>query len=303
MFERTYGGGDAVAPPRAAGPRGRETYDVRFAGGRHFRMYDDPGTFRVSRAGIALGNHLVRGLDGSESTVRILEIGTGSGAIAMLLRAMGFTSVVATDVCPAAVSTARRNERVNFGDSVIDFHQSDLFPRPASAPPELYDLIVFNPPGWRTPSDALRAQLESRQPSLNLEAMFYGDSVLLRFLRQLPDHLAPHGRAIVGLNSLLGIASIFAASQPPDRPPGAGLALRSQLLERLEFPLLFYTEEWLEARELLFAEFRQGRRDYAATYVTKGETIHWFYEITEVTVDALGTDRPPLQPLQPSRPV
>ncbi|GAA2425354.1 class I SAM-dependent methyltransferase [Streptomyces macrosporus] len=277
-----------------------ETYEACFDLGHRFRLLDRPGTFRVSRAGLALGDHLVRNLRESEIAGRILEIGTGSGAIALLLRNMGAKSVTAIDISASAVSTAKQNELENFGDSVIDFWHGDLFPGSETGKEELFDLIVFNPPGWRAPSELLKAELDRKQSSLNLEAMFYGDSVLLRFLQQLPEHLADNGRAIVGLNSLLGISDIFDASRSTHRPRDKS-TLHSRLLERIEFPLLFYTDEWLEMRNSLLAQFEQGRQEYAATYVTKGETIHWFYEITEVTVKAPATDPLSSQSLESSR--
>ncbi|MEV6595775.1 class I SAM-dependent methyltransferase [Actinoplanes sp. NPDC051346] len=278
MAEGLEGGDAATASEPVC-----ETYEACFDRGHRFRLYDRQGTFRLSQAGLALGDYLVRNLRESEITGRILDVGTGSGAIALLLRDLGATSIAATDISASAVATARQNELENFGDPAIDFWHSDLFPGGGTDQRELFDLIVFNPPGWRTPSDLLKAELEDKHHSLDLEAMFYGDSVLLRFLRLLPDHLAPNGRAIIGLNSLIGIADIFGRSRSTDRA-GDDASIHSRLLERIELPLLFYTEEWSQVRSSLLAQFEQGRHDYAATYVTKGDTIHWFYEITEVTV-------------------
>ncbi|MBW4702640.1 MULTISPECIES: class I SAM-dependent methyltransferase [unclassified Micromonospora] len=280
--------------PPVGGPDG-DTYEAEFGCGHHFRLFDRPGTFHVSRAGIALGDYLVRSLRGRDITGRILEIGTGSGAIALLLRHLGATSVTATDISASAVATARQNELANFGVPTIDFWHSDLFPPAVDGEPALFDLIVFNPPGWRTPSDNLIAELDEKHHSLGLEAMFYGDSVLLRFLQQLPDHLTANGRAIIGLNSLIGIADIFTRSRST-HPPQDGSVIRSRLLERIEIPLLFYTDEWLQVKNSLLAQFEKGRQEYAASYVTKGDTIHWFYEITEVTVQGQ-----PTAPVLPGR--
>jgi release factor glutamine methyltransferase len=277
MPEELNDGRDAASGP------GCETYDACFERGHRFRLLDRPGTFRVSQAGLALGDYLVRNLRDSEIAGRTLDIGTGSGAIALLLRSMGATSVTATDISASAVSTARQNELANFDDSTIDFCHSDLFPKAEDGEPALFDLIVFNPPGWRTPSELLIAELDEKHRSLDLEAMFYGDSVLLRFLQQLPQHLTENGRAIVGLNSLIGIADIFGRSRSTHASRG-GSTVHSRLLERIEIPLLFYTDEWLEIRNSLLDQFERGRQEYAAAYVTRGDTIHWFYEITEVTV-------------------
>ena len=248
------------------------TYDVTFHGDHTFRLLDRSKTFHVSRAGIALGDHLVRNLRASELTGRILEVGTGSGAIALLLRRMGATEILATDISASSVQTAKENELVNFGSAAIDFRNGDLFPDGAGR----FDLIVFNPPGWRTPSNILKAELDKKRHSLDLDAMFYGDNILLRFLHQLPKHLTAGGRAVIGLNSLIGIDDILHRGHDD---------LRSRLMERLEFPLFFYTDEWAEVRASLLSEFERGRQEYAASYVAKGDTIHWFYEITEVAVD------------------
>lgn len=266
-------------------------YEAAFAAGHRFSLLDRPDTFRVSQAGLALGNHLVANLRREELAGRVLELGTGSGAIALLLRSLGATSIVAADISAPAVDAARANEAANFGDPLIDFRHSNLFPADDKGP---YDLVVFNPPGWRAPSAGLLAELARSHPALGPETMFYAEDVLLKFLRELPEHLAESGRAIVGLNSLIGIADIFARSRPT-RGGREGVAVLPRLLERHEFPLLFYTEQWRELRESLLAQFERGREEYAATYTTRGDTIHWYYEITEVTVRELVPD--PLLPL------
>jgi release factor glutamine methyltransferase len=260
-----------------------ETYDACFDNGHHFRLLDRKETFRVSQAGLALGDYLVRNVRESELAGRVLDVGTGSGAIALLLRDMGASTVAATDICASSLSTAKENELANFGDSIIDFSHGDLFPDAGSGRQEPFDLIVFNPPGWRTPSETLKAALDREQCSLNSKAMFYGDSVLLRFLEQLRSHLTANGRAIVGFNSLIGIRDIIERSRSIPRPRDCP-TINFRVLERIEIPLLFYTDEWAELRAALLAEFERGRREYAATYVTKDDSIHWFYEITEVTV-------------------
>lgn len=291
MDEKPHDIGDSGMVAELTG----ENYEVEFDRGHRFRLFDRPGTFRVSQAGLALGNHLVRNMREDEIGGRILDVGTGSGAIALLLRELGATSIAATDICESAVGTAAQNELENFGDSIVDFSHCDLFPRPAPGTDGRFDLIVFNPPGWRTPPGFLEAGLAEKHRSLNLDAMFYGDSVVLRFLKLLPDHLTENGRAIIGLNSLIGIADIARRSRSAHQSRD-GSTMHSRLLETFEFPLMFYTEEWLEARSYLLSEFERGREEYAATYVTKGDTIHWFYEITEVTVDRLALSAPRHEP-------
>ena len=72
---------------------------------------------------------------------RVLEIGTGSGAIAIALKKTGPNlSVMATDISSAALELARDNAFRH--NCAIDFVEADLFP-----PGDFrFDLVVSNPP-------------------------------------------------------------------------------------------------------------------------------------------------------------
>ncbi|MGL5857548.1 MAG: methyltransferase [Angustibacter sp.] len=296
MIDASVVGGDVQVDTSS------DTYDAVFDLGHRLRLFDQPGTFRLSPAGLALGDYLVNNLGEKEICGRVLEIGTGSGAIALLLRRLGVTNLAATDISRLAVLTALRNELANFNNSMINFSHSDLFPAPHTRAPGRFDLVVFNPPGWRAPSKILKAALDGKDGSLNVNAMFHGDSVLLRFIQQLPRHLARNGRAIVGFNSLVGISDIIKRVQEKARAEG-GHAVHFRLLERVEFPLFFYADEWVEKRALLLEEFERGRHDYSATYIAKDEAIHWFFEITELTLRDLSVhSRTEVRP-QPATPI
>jgi release factor glutamine methyltransferase len=86
---------------------------------------------------IALGTDLER------RGLRVLEIGTGSGAIsvslAMELPEARFT---ATDISPGALFLARKNARTHGVEGRIDFLPGNLF-EPVSG---LFDIVVSNPP-------------------------------------------------------------------------------------------------------------------------------------------------------------
>ena len=74
---------------------------------------------------------------------RILEIGTGSGCIAVALaRAFPGSSVVATDISPAALEVAAANVRRHRVADRVHLVQADLFAGLSG----LFDLIVSNPP-------------------------------------------------------------------------------------------------------------------------------------------------------------
>jgi len=71
----------------------------------------------------------------------VLDIGTGSGAIAIALKHnLGTLNVHATDISPKALEVAGSNAFRH--RLTIDFHQADLFPDNALS----YDMVISNPP-------------------------------------------------------------------------------------------------------------------------------------------------------------
>jgi release factor glutamine methyltransferase len=74
---------------------------------------------------------------------RILDIGTGSGAIALALaKELPAALITATDISPAALKIARKNARALELTNSITFLKGDLF-EPVTG---FFDIIVSNPP-------------------------------------------------------------------------------------------------------------------------------------------------------------
>ena len=74
---------------------------------------------------------------------KVLEIGTGSGAIAVSLAAeLPEVEVTATDISKGALEIAARNATVHDVDERIEFFEADLFEGVTGK----FDLIVSNPP-------------------------------------------------------------------------------------------------------------------------------------------------------------
>lgn len=115
-----------------------------------------------------------------------LELGTGTGLVA--LHAARQVDAVATDVNPHAVRLARANARKN-GLS-LQVIRTDLFAGVCGA----FDTVAFNPPYLpvRTGAGWLERSW-SGGPS--------GNEIVLRFLREVPAHLAPSGRVYLLLSS------------------------------------------------------------------------------------------------------
>jgi ribosomal protein L3 glutamine methyltransferase len=126
---------------------------------------------------------------------RILDIGTGSGCIAIAC-AVAFPQarVDAVDVSPAALEVAQRNVvRHGVGDRVR-LLQGDVYEPLGDA---RYDLIVANPPYV---SDAEMDALPSEyrhEPDLALRAGADGLDVVRRILAGVAHHLVPDGALFV----------------------------------------------------------------------------------------------------------
>lgn len=120
---------------------------------------------------------------------RVLDIGTGSGAIALALKSQNpQLQITATDIDRGALEVACKNRDLLNMD--IDFVNADLFPAEAEA----YSLIVSNPPYI---SAAEYAKLEPRvkdfEPCLALRAEAEGMLLFQRIIDQAPRFLKDGG--------------------------------------------------------------------------------------------------------------
>jgi ribosomal protein L11 methyltransferase len=84
---------------------------------------------------------LLRALAKEPMPPRVLDLGTGSGVLAIAARRFGAKQILATDFDPAAVRTARQNETLNFPAPQIRWRHADV-KRLAEKKP--YDLVLGN---------------------------------------------------------------------------------------------------------------------------------------------------------------
>lgn len=126
---------------------------------------------------------------------RVLDVGTGTGALALGLKlACPDAAVTASDISPAALDLARENAQLNGLD--VAFLEADLLAG-LSGP---FDLIVSNPP-YLPDSDRDAAQPEVRRdPELALYAGPDGLAVARRLVEQAKSALAPRGRLLLELD-------------------------------------------------------------------------------------------------------
>lgn len=120
-----------------------------------------------------------------------LDVGTGSGAIAVALAAEGLArSVTATDLSAAALAAARDNAAAA-GVATIDFREGCLL-EPVSG--RTFDLVLSNPP-YLTENEWRSAQPEVREwePRLAMVGGEDGLDVIRSLVGGLDDILRPGG--------------------------------------------------------------------------------------------------------------
>jgi release factor glutamine methyltransferase len=123
----------------------------------------------------------------------ILDVGTGSGAIAIALaHSLPNTLVTAVDLSPAALEVARANAAHHHLPARIRFLESDLLA--ALAESQTFDAIVSNPPYVATADrDALHPQVRDFEPPTAFFAGPDGLDVYRRLIPQASAALKPGG--------------------------------------------------------------------------------------------------------------
>lgn len=127
----------------------------------------------------------------AESVTRVLEVGTGSGCIA-IAAALQFehAQVDAVDISPDALVVAQQNVQYYDLQDRLHLIESDCF---EAVPACQYDLIISNPP-YVSDDDMAAVPAEyQHEPSLALRADDEGLAIVMRILRAAPAYLTDQG--------------------------------------------------------------------------------------------------------------
>lgn len=134
----------------------------------------------------------------------VLDLGTGSGAIAItLLSERQGARAIATDIMDAAIAVARDNaQRLGVADR-LELQNANWIPTDAG----LFDLIVSNPPYIsETDLTGLDPSVRDWEPRVALSPGGDGLGAYRVICRQAPHHLRPEGHLMVEIGHDQGAA-------------------------------------------------------------------------------------------------
>lgn len=142
-----------------------------------------------------------------DSVSTILDIGTGSGCIAITLALETEARLTATDISAAALNVAQSNSRRLA--ALVDFVHCDLG---SALNDRCFDMIVSNPPYIaETDRATLQPEVRDHEPQLALFAGANGLDIYARLIPEAERLLKPGGRLILelGAGSLDAVRRMF----------------------------------------------------------------------------------------------
>lgn len=144
---------------------------------------------------------------------RVIDVGTGSGAIVIALaKHFPAADYVAVDKSPEALEVAKENAAKHGLSDAIQFSQGDLLTGQAEG---AFDLVVSNPP-YVSEAEyaALPRDVREFEPQLALVGGKEGDELVQKLITQAASCLKPQGRILIEISPMLeGTVKAFLDSQ------------------------------------------------------------------------------------------
>jgi release factor glutamine methyltransferase len=155
-------------------------------------------------------------LGSPDPEVRVLDLGTGSGAIAVALaRELGVISIVATDSSMAALRLAQENALLNQIDSKIHFVCADMFSAFSSASAK-FIVVATNPPYVsQAEFSKLSPEISDFEPRYALDGGPDGLAAIRRIIKEASTVLSQKGALImeIGADQAESVSSLVKDSQ------------------------------------------------------------------------------------------
>jgi release factor glutamine methyltransferase len=157
--------------------------------------------FRVSRDALIPRSETEELLDHTlrfaprDREIRCLDLGTGSGVIAICLaRYLPRAAVTAADVSTTALDLARANATLNDVADRIEFIESDWFGSLSGR----FDLVVSNPPYVASSAvEGLAVEVRNHEPRVALDGGERGTEAIGAILSEVVGHLSPGGLVLL----------------------------------------------------------------------------------------------------------
>jgi len=140
--------------------------------------------------------------DTSSPDSRIVDVGTGSGCIAIALaKEFPHAEIHATDISAAALDIARSNAARNQFEKRIQFHETDLL---RGLAPDSFDFVVSNPPYvGEAEEDQVQLEVRKFEPRNAVFAGSTGLEVIERLVPQARIALKPEGWLLMEISGTI----------------------------------------------------------------------------------------------------
>ncbi len=153
--------------------------------------------------------------ENSKADLRVLDIGTGSGAIAISLKsARPDWQVTASDISQGALQLAEENSKLN--QVSLDFVESDVFSQITGT----FDVIISNPPYIAyDDKDEVGVNVLASEPHLALFADEDGFAIYRQIIEGAAEHLSENGKLYfeIGYKQGDGLRALLSKHFPQKR--------------------------------------------------------------------------------------
>jgi len=144
----------------------------------------------------------VAGIPTSDIPLQIVDVGTGSGCIALALaKELPKAEIHATDISPSALGVARINAARNQLETRVHFRETDLL---AGFPSDSFDFVVSNPPYvGESEEDSVQLEVRKFEPRNAVFAGHTGVEVIARLIPQANVALKPGGWLVMEISGTI----------------------------------------------------------------------------------------------------